>query len=167
MREWFFKDVFPGEPGGLPPWDQHHWIEDGPDHKGVPFAHKVYDFPDLPAASKTASFPKGRSYATKKDSYRTEHTAVSEARNNTDQMPFVVRSDSENESELVFLSPEEEIAGPENQEDQGALPVLRRSNRKRKSVASYTEGDMSKGSGSKKQGCQIFWRAFGQFCYFL
>ena len=33
--------------------------------------------------------------------------------------------------------------------DQGASPVLRRANRKRKSTASYT--DMSKGSGSKKK----------------
>ena len=60
-------------------------------------------------------------------------------------MPFVVRSDSENENEaeLVFLSPEEEIKKPSKegeQGDQGASPVLRRSNRKRKSVVE----DMSK-----------------------
>ena len=69
-------------------------------------------------------------------------------------MPFVVRSDSENENEveLVFLSPEEEPAPPPStQDDQGASPVLRRSNRKRKSVAAYSDSDMSKGSGSKKK----------------
>ena len=67
-------------------------------------------------------------------------------------MPFVVRSDSENENEaeLVFLSPEEEV-GPIQKPggDQGASPVLRRSNRKRKSAV-YCE-DMSKNSGSKKK----------------
>ena len=69
-----------------------------------------------------------------------------------DSMPFVVRSDSENEAELVFLSPEEE---PESerppQADQGASPVLRRSNRKRKSITTYGNTDMSKNSGSKKK----------------
>ena len=64
-------------------------------------------------------------------------------------MPFVVRSDSENEAELVFLSPDEE---PRPQQgDQGASPVLRRSNRKRKSTAAYSETDMSKSSSSKKK----------------
>ena len=70
----------------------------------------------------------------------------------TDPMPFVVRSDSENEAELVFLSPDEEpVERPakQNTEDQGASPVLRRSNRKRKSVSQVQ--DMSKGSGSKKK----------------
>ena len=71
-------------------------------------------------------------------------------------MPFVVRSDSENEAELVFLSPDEEVTGPQKsgqggQGDQGASPVLRRSNRKRKSVTAYSETDMSKGSSSKKK----------------
>ena len=70
-------------------------------------------------------------------------------------MPFVVRSDSENENEaeLVFLSPDEEV-GPRQRasakEDQGASPVLRRSNRKRKSVV-RGDTDMSRGSGSKKK----------------
>ena len=70
-------------------------------------------------------------------------------------MPFVVRSDSENENEaeLVFLSPDEEV-GPRHsasaKEDQGASPVLRRSNRKRKSVV-RGDTDMSRGSGSKKK----------------
>ena len=64
-------------------------------------------------------------------------------------MPFVVRSDSENEAELVFLSPDEEAPPkPEDRpQDQGASPTLRRSNRKRKSATV----DMSKGSGSKKK----------------
>ena len=67
-----------------------------------------------------------------------------------DPMPFVVRSDSENEAELVFLSPDEEpVPRKSDREDQGASPVLRRSNRKRKSVSSVQ--DMSKGSGSKKK----------------
>ena len=66
----------------------------------------------------------------------------------------MVCSDSENEAELVFLSPEEEPEPCKNDkkastEDQGASPVLRRSNRKRKSV-SFVQ-DMSKGSGSKKK----------------
>ena len=69
-------------------------------------------------------------------------------------MPFVVRSDSENEAELVFLSPDEEPVPKNNDkkapsEDQGASPVLRRSNRKRKSVTTVQE--MSKNSGSKKK----------------
>ena len=68
-------------------------------------------------------------------------------------MPFVVRSDSENENEaeLVFLSPEEEV-GPLHSAkgDQGASPVLRRSNRKRK-LAIYNDSEMSKNSGSKKK----------------
>ena len=69
-------------------------------------------------------------------------------------MPFVVRSDSENEAELVFLSPEEEIRPPKNDPpDQGASPVLRRSNRKRKSVTAYSDNDMSKGSGTMKKKC--------------
>ena len=63
-------------------------------------------------------------------------------------MPFVVRSDSENEAELVFLSPEEEPTRPDPQ-DQGASPVLRQSNRKRKSVTAFE--DMTKNSGSKKK----------------
>ena len=46
-------------------------------------------------------------------------------------MPFVVRSDSENEAELVFLSPEEELPTSPEARDQGASPILRRSNRKR------------------------------------
>ena len=69
-------------------------------------------------------------------------------------MPFVVRSDSENEAELVFLSPDEEAPSPQERgqpSDQGASPVLRRSNRKRKSVTAYSESDMSRGSGSKKK----------------
>ena len=66
-------------------------------------------------------------------------------------MPFVVRSDSENEAELVFLSPKEEsVQVRKAQADQGASPVLRRSNRKRKSTTTYPTG-MSKGSGSKKK----------------
>lgn len=66
-------------------------------------------------------------------------------------MPFVVRSDSENEAELIFLSPEEEVEPRHGaKDDQGASPVLRRSNRKRKSVV-CGETDMSKGSGSKKK----------------
>ena len=68
-------------------------------------------------------------------------------------MPFVVRSDSENENEaeLVFLSPEEDPPkeGRTQPQDQGASPVLRRSNRKRKSTTSYS--DMSKNSSSKKK----------------
>ena len=74
-------------------------------------------------------------------------------REKASQMPFVVRSDSENEAELVFLSPDEEVAGPQKsgQGNQGASPVLRRSNRKRKSVTAYSEADMSKGSSSKKK----------------
>ena len=71
-------------------------------------------------------------------------------------MPFVVRSDSENENEaeLVFLSPEEEPPRPKTtqvQADQGASPVLRRSNRKRKSTAAYSDSEMSRNSGSKKK----------------
>ena len=70
-------------------------------------------------------------------------------------MPFVVRSDSENENEaeLVFLSPDEEpVKKPAAAAaDQGASPVLRRSNRKRKSTASFCDSDMSKNSGSKKK----------------
>ena len=39
-------------------------------------------------------------------------------------MPFVVRSDSENEAELEFLSPEEEAPRrKEPQQDQGATQV--------------------------------------------
>ena len=38
-------------------------------------------------------------------------------------MPFVVRSDSENEAELVFLSPEEEVGPIHSTGDQGASPV--------------------------------------------
>ena len=51
--------------------------------------------------------------------------------------------------ELVFLSPEEDFhdAEADKDKDQGASPVLRRSNRKRKSVAS----EMTKGSGTKKK----------------
>ena len=64
-------------------------------------------------------------------------------------MPFVVRSDSENEAELVFLSPEEDPPARPEPKDQGASPVLRRSNRKRKSVTCGS--DMSKSSGSKKK----------------
>ena len=64
-------------------------------------------------------------------------------------MPFVVRSDSENEAELVFLSPEEDPPARPESKDQGASPVLRRSNRKRKSVTCGS--DMSKSSGSKKK----------------
>ena len=63
-------------------------------------------------------------------------------------MPFVVRSDSENEAELVFLSPEEEPPTRPEARDQGASPILRRSNRKRKSV---TYSDMTKNSGTKKK----------------
>ena len=68
-------------------------------------------------------------------------------------MPFVVRSDSENENEaeLVFLSPDEEPVKKPTAADQGASPVLRRSNRKRKSTASFCDSDMSKNSGSKKK----------------
>ena len=69
-------------------------------------------------------------------------------------MPFVVRSDSENEAELVFLSPEEEFSRPTGAEakgDQGASPVLRRSNRKRKSTTVYCEKEMTKNSGKKKK----------------
>ena len=64
-------------------------------------------------------------------------------------MPFVVRSDSENEAELVFLSPEEDPPTRPEPKDQGASPVLRRSNRKRKSVT--CSSDISKSSGSKKK----------------
>ena len=73
------------------------------------------------------------------------------------QMPFVVRSDSENEAELVFLSPDEEVSKPQErgQGDQGASPVLWRSNRKRKSVMAYSETDMSKGSGSEKRKAPV------------
>ena len=70
-------------------------------------------------------------------------------------MPFVVRSDSENEAELEFLSPEEEAPHrkepQQDQQDQGASPVLRRSNRKRKSVSTFGDSDMTKGSSSKKK----------------
>ena len=67
-------------------------------------------------------------------------------------MPFVVRSDSENEAELVFLSPDEEVRPTKNnQTDQGGSPVLRRSNRKRKSTTQYNESEMTKNSGSKKK----------------
>ena len=66
-------------------------------------------------------------------------------------MPFVVRSDSENEAELVFLSPDEEVRPAKTQVDQGGSPVLRRSNRKRKSTAAYSDSEMSKNSGSKKK----------------
>ena len=77
-------------------------------------------------------------------------------------MPFVVRSDSENEheAELVFLSPQEEPDKPDKpskaQEqgqaaDQGASPILRRSNRKRKSTTTFAGEDMSKSSSSKKK----------------
>ena len=52
-------------------------------------------------------------------------------------------------AELVFLSPDEEALrqSEDRPQDQGASPVLRRSNRKRKSAIV----DMSKGSGSKKK----------------
>ena len=51
--------------------------------------------------------------------------------------------------DVVFLSPEEEI---QNDQDQGASPVLlRRSNRKRKSVSAANNQGMSKGSSSKKK----------------
>ena len=69
-------------------------------------------------------------------------------------MPFVVRSDSENEAELVFLSPDEEPQRPTRPragQDQGGSPVLRRSNRKRKSTATFSDGEMSKNSSSKKK----------------
>ena len=61
------------------------------------------------------------------------------------------RSESETE-ELAFLSPDEEVTvlQDKQQEDQGASPALRRSNRKRKSVSILPE-EMSKGSGSKKK----------------
>ena len=57
--------------------------------------------------------------------------------------------DSESGDELEFLSPEGEPA-PE-QPDTGASPRLRRSSRKRKSVANLDKPDMQRGSGSKKK----------------
>ena len=51
--------------------------------------------------------------------------------------------------EVVFLSPDESPPKKESNEDQGASPQLRRSNRKRKSVSVVQ--DMSKGSSSKKK----------------
>ena len=64
-------------------------------------------------------------------------------------MPFVVRSDSKNEAELVFLSPEEEIKPPKNDPlDQGASPVLRQSNRNRKSITAYSDNG----------GVAVLWR---------
>ena len=74
--------------------------------------------------------------------------SVEDMREGTD-MPVVVRSDSDTE-ELVFLSPEEEVIRQPAGE-QGASQVLRRSNRKRKSVTAYCDPDMSKGLGSKKK----------------
>ena len=56
------------------------------------------------------------------------------------QMP----TGSEEEGDLVFLSPDESPP-----KDQGASPQLRRSSRKRKSV--QVVQDMSKGSSSKKK----------------
>ena len=58
-------------------------------------------------------------------------------------------SEEEEGEDLVFLSPEESPA--KKDEDQGASPVLRRSNRKRKSVSAAQ--DMSKNSSSKKKKC--------------
>ena len=63
------------------------------------------------------------------------------------------RKTTEDESdELVFLSPEESFPeeSPGEVKDQGASPVLRRSNRKRKSTSASVT-DMSKGSSTKKK----------------
>ena len=50
----------------------------------------------------------------------------------------------------MFLSPEEELSSKKSPvKDQGASPVLRRSNRKRKSTAPVS--DMTKGSSNKKK----------------
>ena len=57
-------------------------------------------------------------------------------------------SSVESGDELVFLSPEEGPTPEKQGQSQGASPQLRRSSRKRKSVAGP---DMSKGSGSKKK----------------
>ena len=53
------------------------------------------------------------------------------------------------EEDLVFLSPDE--SPTKREEDQGASPQLRRSNRKRKSV--LVVQDMQKASGTKKKKC--------------
>ena len=60
--------------------------------------------------------------------------------------PIVSMSDDHSE-EAVFLTPEEGTRKKGEAGDQGASPVLRRSNRKRKSVTL----DMTKGSSSKKK----------------
>ena len=69
-------------------------------------------------------------------------------------MPRMVQEgEDENEcdnNDLVFLSPEEDFPSKNLPiKDQGASPVLRRSNHKRKSTASVS--DMTKGSSSKKK----------------
>ena len=63
-------------------------------------------------------------------------------------MPAGVEDDPE---DLVFLSPEELPPPKVPVNDQGASPVLRRSNRKRKSVASVGEMTKPAGSRSKKK----------------
>ena len=58
--------------------------------------------------------------------------------------------DEHDNNDLVFLRPEEDFPVRKSPtKNQGASPVLRRSNRKRKLTALYS--DMSKGSGSKKK----------------
>ena len=52
--------------------------------------------------------------------------------------------------DLVFLSPEESFPEKSPAKDQGASPVLRCSNRKRKSTSASVT-DMTKGSGTKKK----------------
>ena len=64
----------------------------------------------------------------------------------TSQMPTVSEEEGD---DVVFLSPEESPPGEKDQ-DQGASPVLRHSNRKRKSVTTVGAA-MTKGSGSKKK----------------
>ena len=60
--------------------------------------------------------------------------------------PTVEGEDDNENEDLVFLSPEESFPEKSPAKDQGASPILRRSNRKRKSVT-----DMSKGSSTKKK----------------
>ena len=55
----------------------------------------------------------------------------------------------DSENDVVFLTPEETAKSKRVEEDQGASPVLRRSNRKRKSV--MVDQDM--GFNSKEKKC--------------
>ena len=124
----------------MPPCDLHHWKERALDYKWAVSGKLFTNFALRPCGLKIGHF---RCYA--KNKYCEDHTSVHQMQ---DSDPEGDRDD------VIFLSPDE--SPPKSKDnDPGASPVLRRSNRKRKSVSAANcpppGGEMSKGSSAKKK----------------